>query len=382
MNRLRPWMAAVAAALALPTAASAASWADLCRAGAAHFEIERVIAGGEDADDAHTLYVPAAVAFDADGNVLVLDYKLCCVKRFTPDGAYLGSFGREGEGPGELRGAGEMTVTANGSIVIYESLNRRFSVFDARGGHLKSVGWFEGMRMCWGLATGSGGRLWALFDESDMESFSGVTANYFVRLDDEFQVAEVIDSLRVRETYSVQSEGTINSYSAPFIEEIAWCVLSGGRIATAHSREYRIQVRSPTGETVATLERDVAGPLVTDEDKAAYFAAFERGGRAGMVDAARRMIEFPKRRPVIDNLLADASGDLIVDVAQPRGKTPVYDIFDPSGAYIGAVSIASFPRHPVFTDDGFVYGAHVSKGDLPKVCRFRVVAGDAGARGE
>ncbi|MDH3199078.1 MAG: hypothetical protein OEO21_12655, partial [Candidatus Krumholzibacteria bacterium] len=227
-------LAAAAFALTafIPTVAVAVSWTDLCRAGAAHCEVDLVIAGGEDADENHTLYQPTGVAIDAAGEVLVLDAKLSCVKRFSRDGAYIGSFGRDGAGPGELRGAGSMAVTTDGRIVIYEFGNRRFSVFDARGEHLESVGWFVGMHLCTGLANGSDGRLWAEIAEPDADYTSGVYAKYLDRLDDEFHVVEVIDSVRARQMYTVpMGGGSAISFGAPFYETLAWCVLPDGRLA-------------------------------------------------------------------------------------------------------------------------------------------------------
>jgi len=45
------------------------------------------------------------VGRDGDGNILCLDYTLKNLKIFTPDGQWLRTVGREGEGPGEVRDA-------------------------------------------------------------------------------------------------------------------------------------------------------------------------------------------------------------------------------------------------------------------------------------
>jgi len=374
MKRVPQSIAALSVTLGIlvPVAAFAVSWADLCRAGAARCEIDLVIAGGEDADDAHTLYQPVDVAVLALGDVLVLDRKLSCVKRFSADGAYVGEFGRDGAGPGELRGAGHMTVTPNGRVVIYEFGNRRFSVFDAGGEHLESIGWFEGMRMCWTLASGSDGKLWAQISEPDADYMSGVYTTHLVRLDSEFQVVQAIDSMRTRMMYTVAWEGGMTSYSAPFYETLEWCVLADGHVAVAHSGTYHIRVLSVEGATAVIHFGNGAGPPVTDEDKDDYFASFVRADSPGMADAVRRSVEFPKRKPVLGGLWADPAGYLIVEVTQPLGQTPVYDVFEPSGDHLGAVAIEKLPRRPIFAADGFVYGVRVSEEDLPKVCRYRI----------
>ena len=46
-----------------------------------------------------------SLAVDAAGNIFVADDKPVEVMRYDPTGRYVGSVGREGEGPGEYRSA-------------------------------------------------------------------------------------------------------------------------------------------------------------------------------------------------------------------------------------------------------------------------------------
>jgi len=64
--------------------------------------------GDDDADDSVILGLPAKVLIGSDGNLYLLDIRSVDVKVFSPDGRYLGSIGREGEGPGEFENASEM----------------------------------------------------------------------------------------------------------------------------------------------------------------------------------------------------------------------------------------------------------------------------------
>ena len=52
---------------------------------------------------------------------------------FSFDGGYIGQFGKEGKGKGELLGPSDVTVDAQGGIIVAEWGNCRISIFDERG---------------------------------------------------------------------------------------------------------------------------------------------------------------------------------------------------------------------------------------------------------
>ena len=59
------------------------------------------------------------VAFDRDGNVLVLDVLSYEVRTFSPDGRHLGSFGQEGEGPMDFDGTLQsLEVLEDGRLLV------------------------------------------------------------------------------------------------------------------------------------------------------------------------------------------------------------------------------------------------------------------------
>ncbi len=50
----------------------------------------------------YTFFLISDVTADEEGNLYVLDYKGCSLKKFSEEGRFLKSFGRRGEGPGEF----------------------------------------------------------------------------------------------------------------------------------------------------------------------------------------------------------------------------------------------------------------------------------------
>ncbi len=87
----------------------------------------------ERADGTVVFGVVEDVAEDTEGNVLVLDSQLCRVHRVSASGAYLGSIGREGDGPGEFRHPSSVFVTNNGRIGVIDSQVASVVFLDSAG---------------------------------------------------------------------------------------------------------------------------------------------------------------------------------------------------------------------------------------------------------
>lgn len=73
-------------------------------------------------DDEDTLFgVITDVIADRDGNFYLLDSQLNEVQVYKPDGEYQRTIGREGEGPGEFRGATNLLLLPNGNIGVLQA---------------------------------------------------------------------------------------------------------------------------------------------------------------------------------------------------------------------------------------------------------------------
>jgi|CXWL01.1.fsa_nt_gi hypothetical protein len=87
--------------------------------------LERTIQPAD--DSAGALRDPADLILLDDGSVFVADEKPMEVMRFGPDGRYIGSIGREGEGPGEYRSA---WLTYRGdTLVVHDPSAARAGTF-------------------------------------------------------------------------------------------------------------------------------------------------------------------------------------------------------------------------------------------------------------
>jgi dipeptidyl aminopeptidase/acylaminoacyl peptidase len=94
---------------------------------------------GDENDDNYLFYEPVAIAADKQGNIYVLDSKNFRVQVFDSDRKFLRSFGRRGQGPGDLGRPECIDLDDAGNVYVGDPGNGRIEVFDPSGVRLRSV---------------------------------------------------------------------------------------------------------------------------------------------------------------------------------------------------------------------------------------------------
>ena len=104
-------------------------------------EIFRV--GVRDGEDWEMFAHVASVAFDAGGNLYVVDglyYQMATrIVVFDASGNFVLEFGTMGEGPGEFKRPTEVAVLRDGTSVVEDLGHRAYQLFDANGEYLRMV---------------------------------------------------------------------------------------------------------------------------------------------------------------------------------------------------------------------------------------------------
>lgn len=104
-------------------------------------EIFRV--GVREGDEREMFAHVASVAFDANGNLYVVDglyYQMDTrIVVFDANGDFVREFGSMGEGPGEFNRPNEVAVLRDGTIVVEDLGHRAYQLFDANGEFLRMV---------------------------------------------------------------------------------------------------------------------------------------------------------------------------------------------------------------------------------------------------
>ena len=75
------------------------------------------------------LDLPSAVAIDTDNLVHVIEYANHRITVFTPEGQFVLSFGRKGQGPGEFYFPSGVAVDDSGVVYVCDTFNNCVVLF-------------------------------------------------------------------------------------------------------------------------------------------------------------------------------------------------------------------------------------------------------------
>lgn len=99
----------------------------------------RVLGDVDTADENLAFYIPVNIVLDAAGNPYVLDSGNHRIQKFGPDGKYLATYGRQGQGPGEFYYPSWLAVDAKGFLYVSDPNNQRIQVLTPDGKDHKTI---------------------------------------------------------------------------------------------------------------------------------------------------------------------------------------------------------------------------------------------------
>ena len=373
-----------------------------------------------------------SMAFDAAGNLYVLDAQAARVTVFGRDGAFLRMFGKRGRGPGELSAPSQLGVLDDGSVAVMDLSNGGIILFDAEGSHVGLVpvdpragliprrllaqsakGGFVSLVHPLGITIGPDGAL------VQPEEEEGAPVLFFPARDG--GASEVIHRawMPSREKPEVSAsrgaQGAAISISAlaqPKIFEANrfLAVLRDGGIVLSDSTAYSLKILSPEGKAGRRLHRPFEPAPVTKEIRerveehgrearerlmsegagasgsvvvrqgaagAVRSAATARAGAGQAIRAFLGQREFAKVIAVVTALAADWEGRIWVRRA-PRDGSHVWgepgpiDLVTADGRYLGTIPPKGIRIPRAFGPGGLMAYYEEDEDGVPKVAVRRL----------
>lgn len=99
----------------------------------------RTLGDVDTADENMAFYMPSAIVVDGAGDLYVLDTGNHRVQKFGPDGKYLATYGRQGQGPGEFYYPAWLAVDGQGFLYVSDPNNQRIQVLTPDGKDRKTI---------------------------------------------------------------------------------------------------------------------------------------------------------------------------------------------------------------------------------------------------
>lgn len=290
----------------------------------------------------------ADVAVDGSGRIYVLDRLASEVRTFDQEGRHLGTIGREGAGPREFQAPIGMLWVGGDTVLVVDPGNGRYTRLSMTGvsatSHRRVLG---GYSVPWEGGFDGAGRL-------NEKTLSG-GRHVMVRLDSAFSPTDTFPFPESDAAEFVHaSKSSRVTADVPFASQqlVHWD--PRGYLWVATTGDYTLVQLTMRGDTLRVVHGPPTDRIpVSAEDRTQALERLEWFVRqGGQIDPGR----IPNERPPVADFHITPDGYLWVRLTGTGGTQVEYDVFDPSGRFLGRVDTAhGLGRSPVFKGDS-VYG--------------------------
>jgi hypothetical protein len=299
-------------------------------------------------DTLYQLYEVSGAARLSDGRIGLANRGTGEIRVYDPQGRFLTSHGRKGEGPGEFQSPALAGVLGEDTLVVVDYQLRRISLLDAGEGFLEAARIEDGVG---GVLFPSGifadravlvggGFSWS--SDSGDELTDGYTrpptSYQSVRLDGtlaqdfgEFPGSEFFMQVQRSAGGGIAMSARLIPFGRHAMEAVTPTGLYFGS-----GNSWEVEVHDPEGQLVRLIRWDRPSIPVTDALLDSYIQEQEaeaEGNEAREIRQQLSEMPVPETMPAFGGLHADDLGFLWVERTRiPGDDVPVFDIFGPDGA--------------------------------------------------
>lgn len=308
-----------------------------------------------------------AVAGDGAGHVLVLDRQLVRVLEYGPDGRHVATYGRQGNGPGELSFPGSLDLGPGDTLWVTDMVNRRLTGYPRAGGDPRTIPYPDASSFPSAQVEAvPGAFLQSLAPFGPPEEGQEDRGEPLVRFDADLRPLDTLWTAPPEPSDVVQMElggqGIVLRMASQFWPAFEWRALSDGSVVVADTVDYLLRVLDGDGTLRRVIRRDPPARATTEADREAVrqrvLAEADSGrgvtfGSGGPDREAQRRIaeervshmSFADRIPRIRGLRIDPADRIWVGVAADTAPAEVgrIDIYHRDGRLLGELHDVPLP---------------------------------------
>jgi len=269
--------------------------------------------------------IPDIFGFDVDaaGDIFVLRWYVGegdFVVKFDAGGRFLKSFGRKGQGPGELENPHHIALGRDDRLLISDLVRDLVVEFDREGTFIGTHPLERASR------TGPGpADTWIMGTVDQKYDMDKIHMTWSARLlDSTFKEIKELDSLK--------DEMSRSDFHFPE-PLLCWSASSDQAFVANEAHGYEIRVFRPDGTLERMIRKESAPVPISEEFKAKILKS--------MPEEMQKVVHFPKFHTPYQSLTASDDGRLLVMTFEPgdRAGEFLFDVFDKDGALIGRKSL-------------------------------------------
>ncbi|MGD8239592.1 MAG: 6-bladed beta-propeller [Armatimonadota bacterium] len=301
----------------------------------------------------------------SDGRVVVANAGTNELRFFDPAGRYLKSAGREGDGPGEFRDIWLMERFDADSLVVYDAIQRRISIFDPEGVHVRDVslaarGWISLVVAVGRFSDGSYlGR--AGYGQASRLSPGRMRDSVLaLRIGPDRDTVDTLVAFpdRIRHVQRRSSGSSPTTFRSP-IHFTPHTIMAAcaDRMLVGTGDTYELRAYGLDGSLSSIIRKEQVALPVTTADVDSVLAQYRerRSGDPGLDEfmEAQEKVPAAETMPAYRSFRADSDGNLWVEeYRRPSDYVPRWSVFDPEGHFLGTVT---GPERFSVTDIGTSY---------------------------
>jgi len=291
------------------------------------------------------LFNPGRFSMDADGLIYVTDRGNQRIAVFNGDGAYIRSFGRKGEGPGEFLSMSLLYIH-NDIINLYDYRNRRATLFRTDGTLLDVITPWDPYRYTWDIyQTPEGPRVYIVSAEDLREGgydWNGLEA-FIIGADGE-EIA-TIATPRVANYYAVDFAGGYGSFRIEYAGSPVMQYYPNRGILVTSGEEPALYWYDSTGSLTAIIRIQIEPEPVTDEERRIIQQRFNEHNEMtsernpDMARAERNVFKIRDYKAFWNDAYVDDAGYVWLQLTEMRAVEeyggPAFHVLSPDGEYLG-----------------------------------------------
>jgi len=338
----------------------------------------------------------SSIAVAEDGTIYVLDGQGPELRAYSPDGRYLRTIGRPGEGPGELKAPGAIAILSDGRLVVRDPGNGRIQAYRPDGEPAAAWPVVRGsFRTSGPLPTDTADDMYVMVlrdMEADVRDWKAALA----RIGPDGVARDTVDVPDVgweQPRLEARSENSVATNSVPFSPSEEWMLHRDGYFVHGISNDYRFTLLRPGAPL--RIERTWEPVAVPAGEKSQRERQITKNMRGIDPSWSWEGAGIPDAKPAYDALYAGRDGRIWVEVAAPSVKIEdtdfdasdpnavpnewrgrfVLDVFEDDGTYLGRVippdDFRTYPQ-PVFDGD-HVWAVTADELGVQRVVRYRLI---------
>ncbi len=303
------------------------------RSEANHLRLEQKLIIDFENPELAAVGIPKITSFDVDsqGNIYIWSRRSSenFIFKFGPSGQFDCSFGRGGEGPGEIGALDNLRIDERDQIIISDDGRNRLIVMNASGDMHKELQLPSKMNTATLLPNGN-----VLAWRSDFNPEEGIAKIQIVLCDQTLNelaalnpAEELPNWLRAKRINGLGTVPTLGQGS-----------ISKGHIFMGNKQSgYQIWVYDLEGNPIRKIKKDYRPVAVPEDIKKRVLEVFDMP----IHKSQKSKLYFPDSMPAIQYFFPDDQGRLFVmtfEKGDRRGHY-MYDIFNPDGVFVGRTSL-------------------------------------------